>query len=141
MRAPAAFVNERLRHASAYWKPAAEPGGEIRRGKREEFLIRIKPAAMFGREHATDRGCLHRAEQKAGERQRQQFVPIRPLNRGESEGRQPLRNFTQQFHAARFQAEPARSQNAADDHEQCHRLVLEKNLRQVRAPPVRRLQS
>ena len=29
--------------------------------KRNDVLVRIKAAAMFGRKHATDRGRLHRA--------------------------------------------------------------------------------
>ena len=124
----AAFVDERLRHAAADRETAAQSGGEIGRGEREEFLVGVEPAAMFGGEHAADGGRLHRAEQKTGERQRQQFVQIRPVNRGESEGRQSLRHFAQQLHPARFQAEPARSHNAADHDEQRHGFVLEKNL-------------
>ena len=73
-RAPA-FVDQRLRHAAADRETAAQPGGEVGRGERKEFLVRIQPAAMLGREHATDRGRLHRAEQEARERQRQQVVP------------------------------------------------------------------
>ena len=42
--------------------------------------------------------------------------------------RQPLRHGAQQLHPARFEAEPARSQNAADHDEQRHGFVLEKNL-------------
>ena len=39
-----------------------------------------------------------------------------------------MRHFAQQLHPARFQAEPARSQNAAHHDEQRHRFVLEENL-------------
>ncbi len=83
---------------------------------------------MFSRERATDRGRLDRAEQKTGEGQRQQLIPIRPVNRGEPKGRQSLRNCAQELNPARFQAKPARDQNATHDHEQRHRFVLEKNL-------------
>ena len=76
-RAPA-FVDERLRHAAADRETAAQPGGEVGRGEREEFLVGIQPPAVLGREHAADGGRLHRAEQKARERQRQQFVQVGP---------------------------------------------------------------
>ena len=65
-RAPA-FVDERLRHAAADRETAAQPGGEVGSGEREEFLVRIQPPAVFGHEHAADGGRLHRAEQKTGE--------------------------------------------------------------------------
>ena len=139
-RAPA-FVDERLRHAAADRETAAQSGGEIGRGEREEFLVGVQPPAMFGGEHAANRGRLHRAKQKTGERQRQQLVQVGPVNRGEAEGRQPLRHFAQQLHPARFEAEPARSHDAADHHEQRHGFVLEKNLSRARAPPARCLQS
>ena len=62
---------------------------------------------MLGREHATDGGRFDRAEQEAGERQRQQLVQVGPLNRGEAERRQSLRHVAQQLHAARVEAEHA----------------------------------
>ena len=73
-------------------KAAAQPGGEIGSGEREEFLVRIQPAAVFGREHAANGGRLHRAEQETGKRQRQQVVQVGPVNRREAECRQPLRH-------------------------------------------------
>jgi hypothetical protein len=66
----------------------------------------------------------NRAKQKTRERQRQQFIPICPVNCWESKGRQPLWDFAQQLHPARVQAEPARSHNAAHHHEQRHGFVL-----------------
>ena len=128
VRAPAAFVDERLRHAAADRETAAQPGGEVGRGEREKFLVGIQPPAMLGRERAADGGRLHRAEQETRERQRQQFVQVRPVNRGQAEGRQPLRHFAQQLHPARVEAEPARSHDAAHHHEQRHGFVLEEDL-------------
>ena len=55
------FVNERLRHAAADRETATQPRREVGSGEREEFLIGVQPAAMFRREHATDRGRLYRA--------------------------------------------------------------------------------
>ena len=63
----AALVDQRLRHAAADRETAAEPGGEVRRGEGEEFLVGVEPAAVLGGEHAADGGRLHGAEQEAGE--------------------------------------------------------------------------
>ena len=109
-------------------KAAAQPGGEIGRGEREKFLVGVQPAAVLGGERAADGGRLHRAEQEARERQRQQVVQVGPVNRGQAEGRQPLRHFAQQLHPARVEAEQRRSHDAADHHEQRHGFVLEEHL-------------
>ena len=106
----AALVDQRLRHAAADGKAAAEPGGEVRGREREELLVRVEPAAVLGGEHAADGGRLHGAEQEAGQRQRQQLVQVGPAARGQPDRRQPLRHLAEQLHAARVEPEQRRRQ-------------------------------
>jgi hypothetical protein len=79
---------------------------------------------VLGREHATDGGGFHGAQEEARERERQQLVEVRPAQRGQSDRRQPFRHLAEQLHAARLQPEPGRRENAADHDEERHRDAL-----------------
>ena len=109
-------------------KAAAEPGGEIRRGEREEFLVRIEPAAVLWRRTC---GRSRPSPPRRAESRRAPAAAVRPNRPSESPGgRGPAAPAALRPAASRRarQAEPARSQNAAHHHEQRHGLVLEKNL-------------
>ena len=86
----AALVDQGLGHAAAYRKAPAQAGGEIGRGKRQEFLVGIEPSAMLGCEGAANGGCFRCAKEETGEGERQQRVQIRPVNRRKANGRQAL---------------------------------------------------
>ena len=70
----ATFVNERLRHAAADRKTAADSCGQIGSGKRQKLLIGVEPSAVLRREHAADGRGFHRPEQEARECQGKKFI-------------------------------------------------------------------
>ena len=72
VRAPALFVDQRLRHAAAHWKSAAEAGDQIGGAEREEFLVGVEAIPVLLREHPADGGRFDGREDEARQRQRQQ---------------------------------------------------------------------
>ena len=78
----AAFIHERLRHAAADRKAVAEARGEICAGEREEFLVAVEPIAVLLGKHLADRRGLDGAEEKARERQWEQFAQVSQCTAG-----------------------------------------------------------
>src|SRR5678815_4893242 len=83
---------------------------------------------MLGDEHSADRDRLNRAQEEARQRQGEQVVCVVPSNRRQPRVWQTLWNLAEQFYAPRVQSENRSSGDAADNNEQCDRLVPEEDL-------------
>src|SRR5262249_38503546 len=89
---------------------------------------------MFGNEHSADRSCFDRAEEKAGERERQQFIQVMPVNRRQFEGRNSLRPRANQLHATCFECEHRCSDDGTYDNEKRDWFVWEKDFSKNEKP-------
>ena len=103
---PGALVDQRLRHAAAHRKAAAEPRQEIRGAERQQLLVGVEPIAVLLAEHAADRGRLDgaRARSSPAPPAGASFRSCRLTSGSPSDG-QALRDVAQQRHAARVEIE------------------------------------
>ena len=86
----APFVDEDCDMPPLIGNPWPNPAARLEAAERQKFLVGVQPSAVLGRERAADGGGLHRGEQEAREGQRQHFVQVVPVNRGQADGRQAL---------------------------------------------------
>src|SRR5262249_20913132 len=69
-----AFVDQRLRHATAHRKRVSQSSGQVGGRQAKKFLIWFEPAAVFGGKHSPDGRRLNSAQHEAGDRERQQLI-------------------------------------------------------------------
>ena len=124
-----ALVDERLRHAAAHGKPAAEPRDEIAGAERQELLIGVEPIAVLLAEHAADRGRLDGAEHEARQRhgQERRSGRCRLTSGSPSDGR-PCGTSPSSATPCVSRSKQPRRHDAGDHHEERHRPVLEPEL-------------
>ncbi len=108
--------------------PRPSPADEIGSAYGQQLLIGLEPVAVLLAEHATDGGCLHRAEDEARKGYRQKRVQLVSAHEGQPERRQTLGNLTQECDAVRLEAEYSRREHATDHHEECHWPMLQPEL-------------
>ena len=73
--------------------------GQVRAGKREEFLVALEAIAVLFREHSADGNSFNRAKKETCQRQGQQIVYVGPAHTWQAGARNAARNYAQQFDA------------------------------------------